>query len=147
MRHVHLKELFQQDPNRFQTYSMRNEQLLLDFSKQRITPETQSLLKTLADTCQLDTWKSRLLSGDAINTSENRPALHTALRQPQGSELLLDGHNIVDDVQANLAHMSDIVNRIHSGQWRGYSGLPIDTIVNIGVGGSDLGPHVVPSVI
>jgi glucose-6-phosphate isomerase len=142
MRHVHLKELFQQDPNRFQTYSMRNEQLLLDFSKQRITPETQSLLKTLADTCQLDTWKSRLLSGDAINTSENRPALHTALRQPQGSELLLDGHNIVDDVQANLAHMSDIVNRIHSGQWRGYSGLPIDTIVNIGVGGSDLGPYM-----
>ncbi|WP_341217822.1 glucose-6-phosphate isomerase [Neptunomonas phycophila] len=142
MRHVHLKELFQQDPNRFQTYSMRNEQLLLDFSKQRITPETQSLLKTLADTCQLDTWKSRLLSGDAINTSENRPALHTALRQPQGSELLLGGHNIVDDVQANLAHMSDIVNRIHSGQWRGYSGLPIDTIVNIGVGGSDLGPYM-----
>jgi glucose-6-phosphate isomerase len=152
MRTTHLRDLFLQDTpidaltdtpktnNRFDTFSVSNESLLLDFSKQRITQTTLSLLKNLSKDCQLDSWKERLFSGDTINTSENRPALHTALRLPYNSQLSINNHNVVTDIQANLAHMSSMVARIHAGQWRGYSGLPIDTIVNIGVGGSDLGP-------
>ena len=144
---VHLKTLFQQDPTRFSDFSVRNEQLLLDFSKQRITHDTLTLLKSLSESCQMDEWKERLFRGDHINTSEDRPALHTALRQPAGDTLMLDGENLVEDVQANLDKMADIVERIQSGQWRGYSGLPIDTIVNIGVGGSDLGPYMTCSAL
>lgn len=152
MQSTHLRDLFLQDTpvdapanidktnSRFDTFSVSNGSLLLDFSKQRITQTTLSLLKNLSRDCQLERWKERLFSGDTINTSENRPALHTALRLPYNSQLSLDNHNIVTDIQANLAHMSSMVARIHAGQWRGYSGLPIDTIVNIGVGGSDLGP-------
>lgn len=148
MRTTHLRDLFLQDTpvdapqtnNRFDTFSICHEGVLLDFSKQRITQTTLSLLKSLSHACQLDRWKDRLFSGDTINTSENRPALHTALRLPHDSQLQLNSHNIVTDIQANLAHMTSMVERIHAGQWRGYSGLPIDTIVNIGVGGSDLGP-------
>lgn len=148
MQTTHLRDLFLQDSytdkpeptSRFETFSVSHDGLLLDFSKQRITQKTVSLLKDLSQDCQLDQWKERLFSGDKINTSENRPALHTALRQPYYNQLLLDEHNIVADVHANLAHMSSMVGRIRAGQWRGYSGLPIDTIVNIGVGGSDLGP-------
>lgn len=140
MQHVHLRDLFQNDADRFKDLSVRNERLLLDFSKQRITAKTLSLLKALSEACELDSWKARLFNGEKINTSEDRPALHTALRLPKGSELMLDHKNIADDVQDNLAHMSLLVSRIHAGQWRGYSGLAIDTIVNIGVGGSDLGP-------
>jgi glucose-6-phosphate isomerase len=148
MQTTHLRDLFLQDGNidefkstcRFSTFSLNHEGLLLDFSKQRITQTTLSLLKNLSQDCQLDQWKERLFSGDKINTSENRPALHTALRQPDYNQLILDQRDIVADVHANLTHMSSMVERIHAGQWRGYSGLPIDTIVNIGVGGSDLGP-------
>lgn len=144
MQNTHLRDLFTENTakrqTRFDTLSITHEHLLLDFSKQRITQTTLLLLKNLAKDCQLDEWKTRLFSGDTINTSENRPALHTALRLPEKSELLLDEHNIADDVHANLEHMTSMVERIHAGQWRGYSGLPIDTIVNIGVGGSDLGP-------
>ena len=150
MKNTHLRDLFSQKASadssslssRFDTLSLTHEHLLLDFSKQRITQKTVELLKTLAQSCQLDQWKERLFSGDTINTSENRPALHTALRLPKNSKLLLNGQNIVDDVHANLSHMGSMVERIHAGQWRGYSGLPIDTIVNIGVGGSDLGPFM-----
>lgn len=144
MQNTHLRDLFTENTakrqTRFDTLSITHEHLLLDFSKQRITQTTLWLLKNLAKDCQLDEWKTRLFSGDTINTSENRPALHTALRLPEKSELLLNEHNIADDVHANLEHMTSMVERIHAGQWRGYSGLPIDTIVNIGVGGSDLGP-------
>ena len=142
MKKTHLRDLFSGSEltSRFDTLSVSHQHLLLDFSKQRITQTTLSLLKALATDCQLDDWKARLFSGDTINTSENRPALHTALRLPANSELLLDEHNIAEDVHVNLTQMGSMVERIHAGQWRGYSGLPIDTIVNIGVGGSDLGP-------
>ncbi|SIT09029.1 glucose-6-phosphate isomerase [Neptunomonas antarctica] len=143
MQNTHLRDLFladSSDKKRFDELSLSHEHLLLDFSKQRITQNTLTLLKALADNCQLNDWKARLFNGDHINTSEDRPALHTALRQPEDSHLALANHNIIGDVHANLAHMASMVERIHAGQWRGYSGLPIDTIVNIGVGGSDLGP-------
>ena len=83
-----------------------------------------------------------MFSGENVNDSENRPALHTALRLPADSELIVDGVNIVSGIHDTLARMQQIVERIHAGQWRGFSGHPVDTIVNIGVGGSDLGPFM-----
>ena len=139
---LHLSELFDDEGKRFKAFSRRSGNLLLDYSKQRVTSETIELLCSLARECNLNTWIGKLFSGDAINTSENRPALHTALRLPPDGELNLDGNNIVADIHDTLARMEQIVNRIHAGQWRGYSGLPVTTIVNIGVGGSDLGPFM-----
>jgi glucose-6-phosphate isomerase len=139
---LHLSELFDDEGKRFKTFSRRSGNLLLDYSKQRVTAETIDLLCSLARECELKPWIEKLFSGDAINSSENRPALHTALRLPADSELSLGGTNIVDGIHETLARMEQIVNRIHAGQWRGYSGLPVTTIVNIGVGGSDLGPFM-----
>jgi len=139
---LHLSELFDDDSKRFKAFSRRSGNLLLDYSKQRVTPATIELLCSLARECDLNAWIDKLFSGDAINTSENRAALHTALRLPPDSELNMDGNNIVAGIHDTLARMEQIVNRIHAGQWRGYSGLPVTTIVNIGVGGSDLGPFM-----
>jgi len=139
---LHLSDLFMEDPDRFDNYKLGSEQLLLDFSKQRINRQTTELLCSLTRESDLSAWIEKLFSGDAINTSENRAALHTALRLPSGNELIHDGVDIVKDIHQNLARMGEIVRRIHAGQWRGYSGLPVDTIVNIGVGGSDLGPFM-----
>jgi len=139
---LHLSELFDEEGKRFAAFSRRNGNLLLDYSKQRVTAKTIELLCNLARECDLKSWIEKLFSGDAINSSENRPALHTALRLPADSELNLDGNNIVNGIHETLARMEQIVNRIHAGQWRGYSGLPVTTIVNIGVGGSDLGPFM-----
>ena len=134
--------MFDDEGKRFKAFSRRNGNLLLDYSKQRVTPKTIELLCSLARECDLNAWIEKLFSGDAINTSENRPALHTALRLPPDSKLNLDGDNIVSGIHETLGRMEQIVNRIHAGQWRGYSGLPVTTIVNIGVGGSDLGPFM-----
>ena len=139
---LHMSELFDDQGKRFKAFSHRNGNLLLDYSKQRVTTKTIELLCTLARECNLSSWIEKLFSGDAINTSENRPALHTALRLPPDSELNLHGNNIVNGIHETLGRMEQIVNRIHAGQWRGFSGLPVTTIVNIGVGGSDLGPFM-----
>lgn len=137
---LHLGELFAESANRFKKLKLRKGSILIDFSKQRITRETTGLLCRLARECDLSRWIDDLFAGDPINTSEGRPALHTALRLPPGSELELNGENITGGIQETLARMEQIVTRIHAGQWRGYSGLPVDTIVSIGVGGSELGP-------
>ena len=141
---LHLSEILADEPDRFKTFSLRHGNLLLDYSKQRVKRKTINLLGDLARECDLKDWIERLFAGDAINESENRPALDTALRMPPGSELDLENDeiNIVQDVHETLANMEQIVTRIHAGQWRGYSGLPVKTIVNIGVGGSDLGPFM-----
>ncbi len=139
---LHLSELFRQDDTRFDKFSLYEGNLLLDYSKQRVTRETIELLCNLARECDLHGWIEKQFTGSAINTSENRPALHTALRLPADSELTLDGENIVSGIHENLRRMEEIVTRIQARQWRGYSGDPVDTIVNIGVGGSDLGPFM-----
>ena len=138
----HLSDLFRDHPDRFEKFSLRYDNLLLDFSKQRVTEHTIDLLCNLAEECNLSAWIEKLFAGETVNPSENRPALHTALRLPSKHEIILNDRNIVDDIHATLDRMEQIVIRIHAGQWRGYSGLPIDTIVNIGVGGSDLGPFM-----
>ncbi len=138
----HLSQLLAEDSNRFDHFSLHQGSLLLDYSKQRITGKTVELLCSLARECDLNAWIEKLFSGDAINASENRAALHTALRLPADSSLSLNGEDIVQGIHETLGRMQQIVERIHAGQWRGYSGRPIKTIVNIGVGGSDLGPFM-----
>lgn len=137
---AHLSSLFQDDPDRFNHLSFRHSNILLDLSKHRITNKVLNQLLELASERQLPDMIEGFFQGDKVNQSENRPALHTALRLPAGTELLLNNENIVEGIHQNLSLMEKLVNEIHSGQWRGYSGESIDTVVNIGVGGSDLGP-------
>ena len=140
MRDTHISELFEQDAGRYDTLSYRNAQLFLDLSKQRVNADTMERLFKLAEEASLPEWIRRLFSGYHVNSSEDRPALHTALRLPESAHLNIDGQDVSTDVQENLQRMSAIVDRIHSKQWRGYSGRAMRTVVNIGVGGSDLGP-------
>ena len=140
MSQSHISTLFEQDAQRFEKLSFEHKDLLIDLSKQQITPETIDLLVQLANEKSLDQWIKDLFSGEHVNDSEDRPALHTALRTPDTKKLLIKGQNIISEVQANLEQMEKIVSRIHSGEWRGFTGHAIDTVVNIGVGGSDLGP-------
>ncbi|MCP4389077.1 MAG: glucose-6-phosphate isomerase [Gammaproteobacteria bacterium] len=139
---LHLSELLVPENRRFRGFSLRHGNLLFDYSKQRITGKTTELLCRLARECDLNNWIDKLFNGDAVNSSENRPALHTALRLPADNKLSLNGKNIVHGIHEALNRMEQIVTRIHAGQWRGYSGMPVDTVVNIGVGGSDLGPFM-----
>ena len=142
LRGVHLRELLQSE-QRFDKLSFNAAHLLLDLSRQRIDDQVFAELLELADERQLEKAIRSLLSGEIVNPTENRPALHSALRMPPGSELIVDNDNLVDGVQATLERMSEFVDKIHAGQWRGYSGRAISEVVNIGVGGSDLGPLMV----
>jgi len=138
LRSSHLAEFFEARPDRFSWLSRRAGPLLLDISKQRLTDETLSLLSALADARDLRGWIDRLFAGDAINHTEQRAAMHWALRMPE------DAHSSVhSEVQQQLAQMERIVDRLHACQWRGVTGEVITDVVNIGVGGSDLGPMMV----
>ena len=139
---LHLAELFGEDKDRFDGFSLREGNLLFDYSKQRVDRKTIEMLCQLARESDLNSWIEKMYRGDKVNNSENRPALHTALRLPANSKLMVDGEDIVSDIHDTLGRMEQIVNRVHAGQWRGFSGRPVDTIVNIGVGGSDLGPFM-----
>ncbi|GLR62971.1 glucose-6-phosphate isomerase [Marinospirillum insulare] len=138
----HLREMSNND-QRYQELSRHFDGLLLDLSKQRIEPLTLQLLLQLAEECQLSTKINDLLTGQPINLSEKRPALHTALRLPANEELWVDGQDINLGIQASLDKMQQLVEKIHAGQWRGVTGLPVTHVVNLGVGGSDLGPLMV----
>lgn len=139
LKQTHIRELFQA-PDRFEQLSVEACDCLLDFSKQRITTETVDKLIELAHQQKLGEWIEQMFSGAIVNQSENRPALHTALRQPDSLPLEVDGTDLCNAVHASLAEMETLVKRIHNAQWRGYDGSPITDVVNIGVGGSDLGP-------
>ncbi|MFY0676934.1 MAG: glucose-6-phosphate isomerase [Neptuniibacter sp.] len=136
----HISTLFNENPNRFEDLNFSTGKLLADFSKQNISNETVKLLIALAKEKNLPQWIEDLFNGKKLNDSEDRPALHTALRTPENESLIIDGTDIISEVHKHLKQMEKLVSRIHSGQWRGFSGHPINTIVNIGVGGSDLGP-------
>ncbi|MFW1677542.1 glucose-6-phosphate isomerase [Pontibacter sp. JAM-7] len=136
----HIRDLFTADTHRFDSLTFRADQVLLDLSKQRITDHTLALLDNLATSAGLAAWIEDLFTGQPVNSSEQRPALHTALRAPRLPSLELNGQDIMASVHDNLDQMDRIVRRIHQGQWRGFTGHSINTIVNIGVGGSDLGP-------
>ena len=138
-RQYHLRDLMVQS-QRFESLHWRSGDLLLDLSKQRWTPEVLDGLLALAEERQLPQAIADLVSGVAVNTTEQRPALHTALRQPTNRPLTLDGQCLTDEVEQSLQQMAVLVERLHAGQWRGATGHPITDVVNLGVGGSDLGP-------
>lgn len=139
---LHLRDLLQVE-DRFSRFSFRQDELLLDLSRQRLTAATLTHLLQLADSCDLAGWIEALFTGERINHTENRAALHTALRLPANATLMHRGEELVAQVQADLQRMQQRVEQLHQGQWRGFSGEPIDTLVNVGVGGSDLGPMMV----
>lgn len=137
---LHLRELFTDDPNRGQTFSLDAVGVHLDYSKNRINSETMSLLIALSNQADLPARIEAMMSGEKINVTENRAVLHTALRAPKGADIRVDGENVVPGVHDVLERMGHFCNAITSGQWTGATGKPIRNVVNIGIGGSDLGP-------
>jgi glucose-6-phosphate isomerase len=136
----HLRSLFADDPKRGERMTAEAEGLFLDYSKNRITDETLRLLLQLAGEANLSARIDAMFRGERINITENRAVLHVALRTPQGASILVDGENIVSQVHAVLDKMTGFAGRIRSGYWKGHSGKRIRNIINIGIGGSDLGP-------
>ncbi len=143
LQHVHLKTLFGTEPSRWESFTRQVAGLTLDLSKQRWDDDTLEHLFTLASEAGVPSAIEALLSGKRVNVSENRPALHTALRLPADATLEVEGEDIVAAVHESLAQMERLVSRLHAGQWRGATGKPIRHVVNLGVGGSDLGPLMV----
>ena len=140
IRDVHLRQLFSDDPDRGKRMAVEAEGIYLDYSKNRLTDETLRLLVQLARECGLSERIEAMFRGERINTTENRAVLHVALRAPRDAVITVDGQNVVPLVHAVLDKMWAFAGRIRSGEWRGHTGRPIKNIVNIGIGGSDLGP-------
>ena len=137
---VHLRDLFAADPGRGERMTMEAAGLHLDYSKHRITDETVALLVRLAEECGLRDRIDAMFRGDHINVSEDRAVLHVALRMPRDATLVVDGADVVAEVHAVLDRMRDFADRVRSGAWTGFTGRPIRNVVNVGIGGSDLGP-------
>ena len=142
-----LKDLFAEDPARFEKFSILFNDILLDFSKNRINEQTLALLIQLAKECKLDAAIKAMFDGEKINVTEGRQVLHTALRNQSDHSVLVDGEDVMPKVRAVLAHMKEFVNQIVSGQWKGFTGKEITDVVNIGIGGSDLGPVMVTEAL
>ncbi|WEN15462.1 glucose-6-phosphate isomerase [Rhodanobacter sp. AS-Z3] len=136
----HLRELFAADPRRGETLAVEAVGLYLDYSKQRVTADTLRLLCELAGARQLPQRVEAMFSGRKINTTEDRAVLHVALRAPRGEQILVDGHDVVPDVHDVLDRMAAFSEKVRSGAWKGHSSKPIRNVINIGIGGSDLGP-------
>lgn len=147
MNRKQMKDLFAADPNRFETYSIKKDGVLFDYSKNIISEKTLQLLFQLAKECGLDKAIDAQFSGKAINETENRAVLHTALRNFSGQPVVLDGKDLMPSIQKVLQQMKTFCNKIHQGEHRGYTGKKITTIVNIGIGGSDLGPVMVTEAL
>jgi glucose-6-phosphate isomerase len=139
-RRVHMKRLFAEDPERFRNFSIRFEEILVDYSKNRITAESLGLLRELAESCGLREAIDRMFAGAPINETENRAVLHTALRHRANTPVYENGRDVMPEVNAVLAKMKEFSEQVRSGGWKGFSGKRITDIVNIGIGGSDLGP-------
>jgi glucose-6-phosphate isomerase len=140
LRSTHLRQLFADDPTRGERLNAEAAGIFLDYSKHRITDETLKLFSKLAEESGLRAHIDAMFRGDKINITENRAVLHTALRAPKGASIVVDGENVVPEVHAVLDKMAAFADSIRSGAWTGYTGKPIRNIVNIGIGGSDLGP-------
>ncbi len=137
---THLRDLFAADPARGERLTAEAVGIYLDYSKNRITDETLALLTELAEESGVAQRRDAMFRGEHINVSENRAVLHTALRLPATATLVVDGQDVVADVHAVLARMRDFADRVRSGEFKGYTGKPIKNVINIGIGGSDLGP-------
>lgn len=147
MKKTHLRELFRQDPERFRKFSIQWEDLLFDYSKNIITEHSLQLLIQLARDCKVAEAIEAMFTGEKINETEQRAVLHIALRNLSGSPVLADGKDIMPEVNAVLEKMRKFAHQVHSGEWKGYSGKPIRYVVNIGIGGSDLGPMMVTEAL
>jgi glucose-6-phosphate isomerase len=147
MKSTTIKDLLAQDPARFQTFSHYFNDMLIDFSKNSITTETVQHLVHLADECRLKDAITALFEGELINETEHRSVLHTALRNFSGRPVFSEGNDVMPAVKAVQQQMRLFCNRLHSGQWKGFTGKPIKYIVNIGIGGSDLGPFMVTEAL
>ena len=143
-RNMTIKDLFKADPNRFNNFSLKfNDDFLVDFSKNRITEDTLSLLIKLAEETDLKNAIEAMFTGEKINVTEDRAVLHTALRNQSGSPVLVDGKDVMPEVQNVLAKIKAFTEKVISGEWKGYTGKAITDVVNIGIGGSDLGPCMI----
>ena len=146
--HTTIADLFKQEENRFNDYSLTFEnQILVDFSKNKINQETLKLLRQLAKESALDEAINAMFAGEKINRTENRAVLHTALRNRSNTPVYVDGKDVMPEVNAVLAKMSAFWDRVFSGEWKGYTGNAITDVVNIGIGGSDLGPYMVTEAL
>lgn len=140
---LEMRDLFSADVDRFKCFSIQHEDLLLDYSKNRVTTETLELLMALARERDVEGWREQMFSGAHINHTEDRAVLHIALRNSSDQPILCDGEDVMPAVRQELDHVREFTQQIHSGEWRGYTGKPITDVVNIGIGGSDLGPMMV----
>jgi glucose-6-phosphate isomerase len=143
----HLKELFAEDPNRFKKFSLRLGDIVVDYSKNRINGRTMAYLCDLAEECQLADAIEKMFMGDKINATEGRAVLHTALRNRTNTPVMVDGQDVMPDVNAVLEKMKEFSEKVRSGEWKGYTGKKITDLVNIGIGGSDLGPVMVTEAL
>lgn len=140
---LHMRDLFAQDAKRFDKLSLKFADILFDYSKHRITDETLPMLFQLAREAKIEDWRDKMFAGEKINITEDRAVLHTALRNRDNTPVLVDGHDVMPDVNAVLAQMREFSEKVRNGSWTGYTGKRITDIVNIGIGGSDLGPVMV----
>ena len=140
VRELHLRQLFAEDPKRGERLALEAVGLYLDYSKNRVTDETLKLLLQLAEECGLRSRIEAMFGGEKINITENRAVLHVALRAPSGTSIVVDGENVVPQVHAVLDKMSAFADRVRGGDWKGHTGKRIRNVINIGIGGSDLGP-------
>src|SRR4030095_1707374 len=140
VRELHLRKLFADDPTRGERMTAGAMGIYLDYSKNRITDETLKLLLQLANESGLRERIDAMFRGEKINVTENRAVLHVALRAPRGASIVVDSENVVPQVYAVLDKMADFSNRVRSGAWKGHTGKRIRNVINIGIGGSDLGP-------
>ncbi|MCB0551052.1 MAG: glucose-6-phosphate isomerase, partial [Phaeodactylibacter sp.] len=147
LKERHMKELFAEDPERFEKFSLKFEDILFDYSKNRITKETMDLLLGLAEECGVRESIKKMFSGEKINETEGRAVLHVALRNRTQVPIKVDGKDVMPEVNAVLKQMESFSNKIVSGKWKGYTGKRITDIVNIGIGGSDLGPVMVTEAL
>jgi glucose-6-phosphate isomerase len=143
LKFVSMREQFALDSGRFERFSVKSGDLLLDYSKNRITQETIDKLIDLARAVDISGWTERMFSGESINHTEGRAVLHTALRNRSNKPVMVDGEDVMPKVNAVLAKMKQFCEQVHSGNWVGFTGKQITDIVNIGIGGSDLGPAMI----
>ena len=142
IKNVHLRQMFADDPQRGTRLTAEGAGLYLDYSKNRVTDETMKLLVELARERGVEERRDAMFRGEKINITEKRAVLHMALRAPRGTEIEVDGKDVVADVHAVLDKMAAFSNRVRSGEWKGHTGKPIKNVINIGIGGSYLGPEM-----
>lgn len=147
IRNIHMRDWFAEDPNRFHNFHLEAAGLSLDYSKNRVTKDTMSMLLRLAQEQDLSTKIQAMFDGEAINRSENRPALHTALRNFSDRDIFVDGENIMPEVRETVHRMEEFCWKIRRNQWRGYTNRPFTDVVSIGIGGSFLGPKLASSAL